>query len=509
MNSQTCPKLGRNELAFLGAFALLKILIQLPFLTRYGYHHDELYFLACGQHLAFGYVDHSPIVPWIARLADTLFEQSLFGLRIFSLLAGAFAVFLTGLLTRRLGGGRFAQAVACLSMIIAPVYLRTNYMFCIPAFEEPVWILGCFLLLRIIQEDKPRLWLCVGLVTGIGLMIKHSTLFFGFGLLAALVLTEQRKNFKSPWLYAGGGLAVLVFLPNILWQISNGWPTVQFLRHLNEGTMSGISAAQFIVGQVLYLSPFTAPIWIGGLLFYFSRSGRPYRAFGWFYLSLFVLLLAIKSKIYYLAPAYPVLLAGGAFVLENVIRNRGWDRLRHATVATLAVGGMVFLPIALPVFSIDRMERFITAVTFGGFKNVYELTGDLHGMFGWKERVALIADVYNRMSPEERKRTVILAGWYGPAGAVDYFGAAYGLPRAVSGHMTYYLWGLPEGPIDTVIAINVRRSTLKEFFDDISVGGETELDNVRPNERRFVVLLCRKPKVELHSAWPRIRDYGF
>jgi len=274
-------RLSRSDVAFIGSFALLKVLIHLPVLTRYGYHHDEFYFIACGRHLSFGYVDHPPIVPWIARLAESLSGQSLFGLRTFSLLAGVVVILLTGLLAKRLGGGRFAQATACLSVIVAPVFLRTDNMFCIPAFEQPLWILCCYLLVRIVQERKPRLWIWFGLTAGLGLMVKHSMLFFGFGVAAALILTEQRRQFRSPWLYAGAGTAVLVFLPNLVWQAANGWPTVVFLRHLNQGTMSGISLLQFVSGQVLYLGPVTAPIWIAGLVYYFSESGRPYRFLGW------------------------------------------------------------------------------------------------------------------------------------------------------------------------------------------------------------------------------------
>ncbi len=501
--------LSRKDLAWLGGFALLKFAIHLPVLTRYGYHHDELYFLACGRHLSFGYVDHAPIVPWIARLADALFGQSLFALRLFPLLAGTATVFLTGLLARRLGGGRFAQAVACLAVIIAPVYLRTNIMLNIPALEQPLWVIGSYLLVRIIQENKPGLWLWLGAIAGVGLMIKHSMVFFGFALVTGLVLTRERRQFKSPWLYAGGALAGLIFLPNILWQIANGWPTVEFLRNLNAGTMSGISTAQFLVGQLLYLHPLTAPIWIGGLVFYFSERGRDYRILGWIYVAVFLLLLALKSKIYYLAPAYPALLAGGGLMLEQMSLREGWNRLRPAALATLAAGGVLLLPLALPVLSIERTERFITAITFGAFQNVYEVTGDLHGMFGWRERVRIVAEVYNRLSPDEKRRTVILAGWYGPAGAVDYFGPAYGLPGASSGHMTYYLWGLPKGPIDTVLAIFIRGSELREYFDEVSVGAQADLENVLPRERRFTVLICRKPKVDLHSVWPRMRDFGF
>jgi len=499
---------SQNDGWVLPGLAALKLLVHLPVLGRYGYHHDELYFLACGQHLAFGYVDHAPLVPWMARLADALLGESVYGLRLFAALAGAGAVLLTALLVRRLGGGRFAQVTAGLTMIIAPVYLRTGNMLCIPAFEPLIWVLCSYLLVRIIQEDNPRLWPCLGLVAGIGLMVKHSILFFGFGLLVALLLTPEREHFKTPWLYFGGGVAMLVFLPNILWQFANGWPTVEFLRELNRSTMGGIALPQFILGQVLYLNPINAPIWIAGLVFFFTAAGKPYRVLAWIYLVVLVLLVAVKSKIYYLAPAYPALLAGGSVAVERLVERKRWAWARPVTVGVLAAGGAILAPLSLPILSIDATERYVNVMTFGALGNVYELTGDLRGMFGWKERVEVVAGVYNGLSPEERERTLIFASWYGIAGAIDYFGKPYGLPGAVSGHMTYHLWGVPQKPIDTVVAAGSAPEDLREVFEEVTVAAEVELQNVNPGERRFVVTICRRPKLDLRDLWPRTRRWS-
>ena len=500
------PPATRGDLAFLGLFAAIKLLLHLPILGRYGYHHDELYFLACGQHLSFGYVDHAPLVPWIARLADELFGQSVYGLRIFATLAGAAAVYLTGLLTRRLGGGRFAQTVACLSMLIAPVYLRTGNMLTIPSFEVLFWILGSYLVVRIVQEENPQLWLWVGLVAGAGLLNKHSMAFFGLGLVAALALTPERKHFKSPWLYLGGAVALLVFAPNLVWQMSNSWPTAQFLLALNEGTMSGISVLQFVAGQLLYLNLFAAAVWIAGLWHFFSTPGERYRVLGWIWVTVFVLLIVIKSKIYYLAPAYPALLAGGGLAFERLVeRGRAW--LRPAATWGLVAGGLVFLPISLPFLSINALERYVTTVTFGAFENVYELTGDLRGMFGWPERVQAVAEVYDRLPPEERERAVILASSYGKAGAIDYFGGAHGLPKATSVHMTYHLWGLPEGPIETLIAVGIPPDQLEKLYEEVTVEARLELENVNPWDREFEVAVCRRPKVDLHEIWAKNRRW--
>ena len=501
-------KVFRQHWRIPAVFAALKVLTHLPFLSRYGYHHDELYFLACGQHLSFGYVDHPPMIAWIARLADTLFGQSLVGLRMFSVGAEAAAVFMTGLLVVRLGGGGFGIFAACFSMLLAADFVRASIMFTIPSFEPIIWISCAYLLVRIIQEKNPRLWIWIGVLIGIGLLIKHSTLFLVFGLGVGMLLTPLRNELKTRWPYLGGIIALLIFLPNIVWQIVNGWPTIEFLRNLNQGTMRGISAVQFIAGQFLYLSPMTALICIAGLVFFFSSRGRPYRVFGWIYGSLFILLLLIKSKIYYLAPAYPAVLAAGGVALEHFIARKQWKNAKSIIVGAMVLSWLIFAPVLLPIFSIETMDNYCTALTFGSMKNVYEITGDLHGQFGWKERVGIIAKAYDSLSAQERDSTIIGGTWYGVAGAVDYFGEEYGLPKAVSGHMTYYLWGLPQKPISTVIVANaLTEKWMPNVFDEITVIGPTTIEHANPWDRQFAVAICRKPKVDLHEIWPKFKNY--
>jgi 4-amino-4-deoxy-L-arabinose transferase-like glycosyltransferase len=499
--------LPRRDLTLIGGLAFLQILIHLPVLARYGYHHDELYFIACGQHLSFGYVDHAPLVPWIARLASILFGPSLFGLRIFSVLAGAAAVFLAGLIARRMGGGRFAQAMACLAMILAPVFLRTGNMLCLPAFEVLFWTLTFYFLVRIVQEDSARLWPWVGLALGLGLLNKHSMLFLGFGLAIGLALTPLSKYFRSPWLYAAAGIALVIILPNIIWQAGHGWPTLGFVINLHAGVMSRISQFQFLFGQLLYVGPVNAVLWIWGLVFVFGRKGRPFRLIGWIWLSVFVLLILSGSKIYYLAPAYPPLLAAGSVALEGWIREKARPGLKPAAIALLVVFGSIFVPLSLPLLSIDRTERYVQTATFGALKNIYELTGDLHGMFGWRERVNAVAEVYNGLPPEERKGTIIFAAGYGNAGAIDLFGKGLGLPRASSLSMTYWIWGLPKEPFDTVIGIGFPPEVMEKIFSQVRVAAKVDLKNVNPWDTPFYVTDCRDPKVPLDKVWLKNRPW--
>jgi hypothetical protein len=499
---------NKTDLAFLAGLALFKVLLHLPVLTRYGFHSDELYFIACGKHFSFGYVDHAPLVPWLARLSTSLFGESLFALRIFATLSTALTVFLAGLLVRKLGGGRFAQVLTCLGMIIAPVYLRTGNMLCLPAFEPLFWILASYMVVRIIQENNPRLWLWVGFFVGLGLLNKHSMLFFALGLVVGMLLTPMRKHFKSFWLYAAGAIAFIMILPNLIWQVNNGWPTLSFILNLKAGVMSGISALQFLAGQLLYLHPFNAVLWISGLVFFvFSKTGKSYRLLGWIWISAFVLLLVTKSKIYYLAPAYVVLLAGGGIAVERWVLSKGKKWLKPALVSFFLIGGILLGPLSVPYLDIDTTEAYIHAITFGKFKNIYELTGDLRSMFGWEEKVRAVADVFNRISPDEQKQTVIWAFGRGNAAAIDFFGRKYGLPNAVSLALTYWLWGVPLGKGDTVICMGIEKKDIEHVFDQVELAAEVKLEHVNPWETPFPVLICRSPKKPLAEIWEKNRPW--
>ena len=498
----------RNDLTVLAGLALFTLFVHLPVLTRYGYHHDELYFIACGRHLSVGYVDHAPLVPWIAWLSTTLFGESLFALRILATLSTAMTVFMVGLLVKRLGGGRFAQVVAGIGMIIAPVFLRTGNMLCLPAFEPLFWVLASYMVVRIIQENNPRLWLWVGIIVGAGMLNKHSMLFFGFGLVVGMLLTPMRKHFKSPWLYASGGVVLLMTLPNLIWQIIHGWPTLNFILNLKAGVMSGISALQFLAGQLLYLHPFNVVLWISGLVYFlFSKTGKSYRILGWIWVSVFILLLVTKSKIYYMAPAYAAIIAGGGMAVEKWALKKGKKWLKPAFISFLLIGGILLGPISVPYMDIDTTENYINAITFGQFKNIYELTADLRGMFGWEKRVKTVADVFNSLSPAEQKQTVIWAFGYGNAGAIDWYGKKYGLPNAVSLSMTYWLWGIPEGKGDIVIGMGIRKENIEHIFEQVETAAEVKLEHVNPWQTPFSVVVCRSPKSLLPEIWKKNRPW--
>jgi len=485
---------------------LLCVLIHLALGNRFGYHHDEMYFAACGKRLALGYVDQPPLVPWLAALCQKLFGESLRGLRLFPALAGGASVFLTGILTSRLGGGRYAQTVACMAILVAPVYLRGQNLLAIPAFEPVIWLACSLLAMTIVRDGRRRLWLWVGFIAGVGLMVKHTMLLYGFGLVVGLLATSQRHWLRSRQLWAGGGIAFLVFLPNLIWQMQNGWPTYLWLKNLNEHIASEISPVEFLIGQLLYLNPVTVPLWIAGLWFLFrKKEAKPYRFLGWIWVTSFILLIGSGGKIYYLAPAYPVLLAGGAVMAERWVGAR--VRLRRAVPAVIIAAGLVLAPLSLPMLPIETTDRYIKAATFGLLEDAYELTADLHDQFGWKQQVDLVEEAWNSLTEEEKGRAIILVTGRGTASAIDFFGESRGLPPARCGVLSYWLWGYGDGPVDILVTVGFGQESLDTLANDVTEIGVFTHPHVNPWRDNQIVAVCRDLNLTMEELWPQLKQW--
>ena len=495
---------------YLSAFKLL-----LHFLTNggYGYFRDELYYLACGERLDWGYVDQAPLIAVAARLTRAALGESLFALRFLPAVAGAATVFLTGLLARELGGGRFAAALACLAVVVAPSYLAAHTLLTMNAFEPLVWVACAYVLARILNGGDERLWLLFGVVAGLGLMNKHSTLAFGFAVAAGLLLTPARKYFLSRWLWLGGLAAFLIFLPNVLWQVSHGWPTVEVLRNAEKNQNVPFSLVEFVKGQVLFMHPLTLPVWAAGLYFYLAAgAGRRWRALGWAYVVLFALMVVLRAKVYYLIPFYPVLLAAGGMQVESWVARprRAW--LRAAALALLAAGGAVTAPLALPVLPVETFIRYQRALGVEPPRmeklRLAELPQHYADMFGWEEMTAEVARVYNSLPAEERGRCAIFGRNYGEAGAIDFFGPRHGLPKAIGKHQNYFLWGPRDYTGECVITIGEREEGVRKSFDQVELGAVIRHPYALPHENNLPVFVCRKPKRPLREIWPAVKCYS-
>ncbi len=510
---------ARRDAAFLGIPALFAFLLHLPFLERYGWFRDELYYVACGLRPAFGYVDHPPLVAWIARAVWELSGESHAALRLVSGLTGAAVVFLTGWLAREMGGGRFAQGLAALCAVAAPVYLFLFHTFSMNPFDVLFWTLGALVIARIVRKGQTgrtgngRLWLLFGLVTGLGLLNKHSILFFGFGVVVGLLLTPERRHLREPWIWLGGAVAAALVLPHVIWQIRNGWPTAEFIHNATTYKNVPLSPLDFLAEQVMQMGPFAAPVWVAGLgWLLLARAGRPFRLLGWMYVAAFLVLVSQSSKAYYLAPSYPVLFAAGGTAIAAWLWRLRQERLRSALAGSILVvvlaGGAIGAPLVLPILSIPDLIRYQRALgvqpSAGEKQELGDLPQHFADMHGWPEKAAEVARVFHSLSSEEQAKAGIFVDNYGEAGAIDILGRKEGLPPASSGHNNYFLWG-PRSSGEVTIVLGADEEEIRKACPRFERAGTASCDHCMPYEDDLPVWICRD--VDLRKAWPQLKSY--
>jgi hypothetical protein len=503
----------RAEFATIGGLSLAACILHMLFNGRYGYFVDELYYLACSHHLDWGYVDQAPLIAIVTWIERTTLGDSLHALRFLPAVASGLLVLLTGLITRELGGRRYAQMLACVAVIVAPLYLGLGNLLTMNAFEPLFWM-GCVLVaIKIIKGGSAKLWLAFGVLAGVGLENKHSMVFFGFGFLAGLLLTAERRLLRSPWFWLGGLLAFLIFAPNLVWEIHRGFPTVELLRNVQRsGRNVPLSSANFLAQQMLIVHPIAAPLWLAGLWYFLrDQGGRRFRVLGWTYLIILLCFLVLNGRVYYLAPAYPMLFAAGAGAFERFAERgkRAW--LRPAYVAALLVTGALLAPFAyLPILPVETYMAYSRAVHFEPPRIETSKMGPLPqlyaDMYGWKEMAEAVAGAYNKLSPEDKQRCAIFGQNYGQAGAIDFFGAKMGLPNAISGHQNYFYWG-PRGYTgECMIVMDDTPDRLSQEFDFWEKVATVYHPYSMPYQH-FDVYLCRRLHWPLTEAWPRLKKW--
>lgn len=494
----------------LPALALGTAALHLLFAGRYGYFRDELYFIACGQHLAWGYVDQPPLIAVAARLATGLFGESLVGLRTLPALAAGGLVALTGWLTRRLGGGTFAMVLSGVAVALAPAYLAFGHMLTMNAFEPLFWMGCAVLLVQLVRTEDRRLWLAVGALVGVGVLNKHSMGFFAVSLALGLLLTPERRLMRGRWLGLGALLSLALVLPHVLWQLRHGWPMLELLRNGQLYKNAPFALGEFFSGQALLLHPLYLPLWLAGLgALLFSRALRPYRALGLGFVALLGLYLLLKAKAYYMAPAYPMLLAAGAGVLERAVRRP----LPRAAVLTAAVaGGVALMPLTLPVLSVERFIAYQKTLGLEPPRTERHRMGVLPQHYadqhGWRELVSAVAEVYQRLPPEEQARTMLYAQNYGEAGAIDWLGRAHGLPPASSGHNHYFLWGPRPAEPEVLLIIGGDAEDHAQACSHLELAARMPPNPyVMPYEDQLPLYLCRGLKAPMATLWPSVKHY--
>jgi hypothetical protein len=502
--------------ALLGGLAFLLFAAHMLVSVRYGYFVDELYYLACSHHLAWGYVDQPPLIAFITWLTRVTLGDSLPALRFLPAVAAGLRVILTGLIAWELGARRYGVLLACICVMVAPMYLGLDSLLTMNVFESLFWMTSALIVLKIFNGASAKLWLLFGVVAGVGLLNKHSMLIFGFGLVVGLLLTKQRKQFAQPWFWLGGLLAFLIFLPNLLWEIRHNFPIIELLRNVQRsGRNTELGPGMFLLVQAFIMHPLAAPVWIAGLIELLrDREGKGWRVLGVTYLVIMLCMLTMHGRPYYPAPAYPMLFAAGGLVLERWFAHLQSGRwLRPAYVALLVVTGLILAPFAyFPLFTVDQYIAYSKFLHLAPVRIENHRMGPLPQIyadqFGWEEMAQVVADAYHRLPPDEQKSCAIFAQNYGQAGAIDFFGAKMGLPPAISGHQNYFYWGFRDYTGECVMVMDDNPERLSELWESVEKVGTVDHPLSMPYQH-FDVYLCRHAKFgTLDKLWPQIKRWN-
>ena len=452
----------RNDVAVLVGIAALCSIGHIATNGRYNFHRDELQFLSDARHLDWGYVSYPPMTPFLERIGLSLFGHSLVGLRMFSVISQALVIVISGLMARDLGGGRFAQVTAALCVALSPLPIFEATEFQYTSFGFLWFALIAWFTIKLLQSEDPRWWLAIGAAVGLGLLTKYSIVFFIAGILAGMVLSRARRYFLSGWFWGGIALALLIFLPNLIWLFRHDFVSYTFLQHIHKRDVGEGRAEGFLLGQFIAdANLFAAPVWIAGLVAYFRD--RRYRMLGWVYLLPVLLFWVGKGRFYYVAEVYPMLLAMGAVVGESWLSHRSvWGR--RAREVVFFVG----------LFAVGTIActRIVPIAPDGPLRD-YALrnNGDLREEFGWDELVKTVAGIRDSLPPDQQTSFGILVGNYGEQGAIEILGAAYHLPPPISLTNSAYLRSYPRQPPSTLIVLGYSKERADRDFSGCRLAG--------------------------------------
>ncbi len=473
---------------------------------HYGFFRDELYFIICGFHPQWGYVDQPPVTPVLAA-GTQLFGHSLLLLRALAAVFAGASVYVICVLVLEFGGGAFAMTLAAICGALCPV---------LTAFAEKVgpdmvglwlWPLAVLYIVRIVKGGDLRQWLYAGIAIGVSAESKYSVLFFAAAFLIALLLGPQRRILFSKWFLAGAGLAVLIALPNFIWQAVNGFPMWELLRNGQLGKNVILSPAEYVLAQFIITNPLLALVWLCGLIWALLRSQWRFLGYGFVLLMLFM--IAFKAKHYYPADVYPIMFALGAMAIESWTARAWFVRPVVATVAVLA--GLMLLPYVEPILPEATFIRFNQAIGpklgMGVIATEHTkqtwMTQDFADMHGWPELAATVQRVYDALPPAERAQAVAVAQNYGEASAIAFFSHV----PVISGHNQYYLWGTRGFSGNVILDVGGDCGASQHLFRQSQQVAVYSARYIMPYENGRPIMLCRGIKVPLAKIWPGVKSY--
>ncbi|HVO41526.1 MAG TPA: glycosyltransferase family 39 protein [Aggregatilineales bacterium] len=504
--SQSISTFLSSDIGLLILLVLARILLQVFTNGQYGFHQDELITLDAARHLAWGYVAYPPVTPFIARVALSLFGPSLIGLRFSAVLAEGMVMLLAGLMIRDLGGSRWAQILGAVAVATTPNSIIQAGLFQYETLDYLCWVLVAFAVIRLLKSENPRWWLGIGAAMGLGMMTKYTIAFLIAGVVAGCLATRNRRYLASPWLWGGAVLAFLIWLPNLLWQVQNHWITLYFLGSIHTRDMLAGKGSTFLIDQIKFnFNPVMLFLVIAGLYyFFFAPTGQRYRMIGWMYVVPFILYVLVQANSYYLAPAYPMLAAGGAVWWEGRLsrmadkrRARLW---RRTTWAIFALVAALLLIALLPIAPLGS----------AGWDRLSKVNVELKAEVGWPELVQQVAKVYNALPDSDKARAGILAGSSGEIGSIALYGPAYGLPRPISGFDSFWQYGYGDPPPQTLIVLGFPTDFLANFQDCTMMAPITTPFNIQNEEtaNHWAIYVCHNLRQPWPDFWKNFQYFG-
>ncbi len=511
VQQQSSQSGSRGVLLAVVATLVARFALYLYIAPNYGYFRDELYYIICGRHPQWSYVDHPPLWPMVSWLLDHTIGTSLYAIRFASLVGGLAAIGLTARLAWEFGARRTGLWLSALAALCAPLYLLMGHLFTMNAIDPALWILCMLVAIRAHKTGNDRLWLAFGGLVGITVLNKYGILFFVAAFLGAMALTDWRRHLKSGWLWAGAVFGVLIDLPSLAWQAHNHFPFLELMRHVRaSGRDVVLPPLGFWGQQMQMMHPLVFLLVIAALVFFFTRRGREFRVFGITFVLFCAAMEFLGAKNYYLAPIYPIVLAGGAVAAEHWFADRA--RWVPAVFAVLLVAStVVLLPIIVPVLSPQSYIAYAKRLHLEPPKIENQPQGPLPqlyaDMFGWEDKVREVAKYYNALPEPEKLKTAILANNWGDASAFAYFGPKYGLPQPISHHQTFWFWGPGNNTGDSLIVVDEDNPPhLASICQSITLAADIHNPLARPDSN-VPAYHCRGLKWNLQEVWPKMKHF--
>lgn len=481
----------------------IKFIIQWFGNVNYGFHRDELLHLSVSEHLDWGFMEFPPLIGLIGKISYWLFDYSLLGVRLFPTLAGVGILILCCLIAKEIGGKTKAILLAGICILAFLPFYRNHTLFQPVAFDQLFWVLGFYLIIKFINSQNKKFLLFLGITLGLGLMNKYTILVWAFGVCIGLFFYKRGSLFKNKWLYISALISLVIFLPNMIWQIQNDFPLLKHLKALHESQLNGMNPMEFGLEQLNF--PFTLIISLFGLVgFLIDKKLRKYRTVGVATLVIFCTMWLLNAKAYYVFGIYPVLFAGGAVKIESLLSKR--PSFVYAIAAIVLLPSIYFIPEATPILPIDKYVKYAHIKEKNGR---VELKGDYADMFGWEEQVQLVDSVYQTLSPKEKSNCVLWAENYGEAGALTILGKKYNLPNTISRHGSFWTWGYGNKDADVWISLGNEKSSVEHVFEEVKLIKIITNKYAIGEENGIPLYICRKPKIDIEKWWKEYEKHIF